>query len=290
MSDLRFEREFPCPHCRKSVAWRENPSQCPFCEGAFAPGVPLAPKPPRSLARILTGAWDVAKARQWEYLEADGKRRSENLFRAWAALSRNDAAGEMDEASSPAGTVRRQPVKRAKPVKWYQRGLVWTGLAVVLALLGWGGLTAWRTATKQAILERLAGLSSAARQADGQAVGSFYGASLTRFQTRYDVPHKTAVRALRQVFRDYPFVIQFAYKKPLFESVSLEEVSLLVDQEWELRGNETYSGSERHRLIWSRENGEWLITSEELIHTNWSRKSSSGTNVAGGTTAIGVQP
>jgi hypothetical protein len=229
---------------------------------------------------VFTGALDVAKARQWEYLELDARRRADELYRAWAALSRS-------EANSAVGPVVARRVKR--PAPWSGRGAVWAVVAVVAVLMAWGGLAAWRFMTRQAIEARLAELSKANLKADAQSVGRFYGGTLVRFQDSYDVPHEKAVRAVGQVFRDYPFVLRFEYKDPRFESVSFGEVSLLVNQEWELRGNEVYSGSERHRLIWRQEDGEWRIVSQELIKTNWTRKNAPRADGVGGASAIGVR-
>lgn len=284
-ADLRFESEIKCPHCGEGVAWAPELTECPQCRSRFAPGIPLRPKSARSLSRVLTGAMDVAKAKQWEYLELDARRRADELYRAWAALSRNE--GDVAVAAESKAPVRPVVAKRAKPGS--RRWAVWVGVSVVAILMAWGGVAAWSFMTRQAIEERLAGLSKANLKADVQAVGRFYAGTLVRFQDSYDVPHEKAVRAVRQAFRDYPFVLRFEYKDPRFESVSLGEVSLLVNQEWEFRGNEIYSGSERHRLIWRQEDGEWRIVSQELIKTNWTRKRAPRADGLGGTTAMGVR-
>ncbi len=287
-AELCFKSEIRCPHCGKSVVWAPEMTECPQCKSGFAPGIPLRPKQPRSLSRVLTGALDVAKAKHWDYLELDARRRADELYRAWAELSRNEV--NVDAAAGPNSAIRPVVAKRAKPpTPGSRRWAVWVGVSVVAILMAWGGVAAWSYMTRQAIEERLAGLSKANLKADVQAVGRFYAGTLVRFQDSYDVPHEKAVRAVRQAFRDYPFVLSFEYKDPRFESVSLGEVSLLVNQEWEFRGNEIYSGSERHRLIWRQEDGEWRIVSQELIKTNWTRKRAPRADGLGGTAAIGVR-
>lgn len=289
--DLRFEREVACPHCRKGVQWNADLSACPHCKGAFAPGIPLRPKPLRSLTRALTSALDAAKAREWEYLETDVMRRSERLYWAWAVLSRNEgSAGAGAEPEPVVRPVRVKTIRRGSSVKpWYRRWGVLAGFVAVLIMAVWGGVAAWHAATKEAIQERLSELSKASVRADGAAVGSFYGRTLVRFQNGYDVPHAKAARALGQLFRDYPFVMRFGYRNPVFETIAPGEVSVLVDREWEMRGNDIYSGSERHRLIWRREDGEWRIASQELLKTNWSRRTTPRAEAAGADTAIGVR-
>ena len=286
-SDLRFEREIVCPHCQKGVPWSPDLGECPFCEGGFAPRIPLRPKPSRSLSRVVTGALDVGKARKWEYMETDAKRRSEALYRVWAAHSRN----EVTDGSGLTPDVLQAPARKKvkPPTPWYRRGPVQAGIAAVVMLAIWGGAGLWRSATKQIIQDRLRQLSTATLKADPQSVGSFYGSTLVRFQNSYDVPHEKAVGSVRQLFREYPFVIRFDYQNPVFESVRIGEVSMLVDQEWELRGNEVFSGSERHRLIWKREDGAWRIASQELVKSHWSRKTPIAPDATSGAAAIGVR-
>lgn len=288
-SELRFEREFTCPHCRKAVSWNSDLSQCPHCEGEFAAGIPLRPKASRTLSMVLTSAMDVVKAKQRELKESDARRRSEELYRLWAAVSRNDDVAV--EQGPRIGSVR--PVgapSRKRPTPWHRQGAVWAGVAAVVTLTVLGGVAAWRSAAKGSIEERLNRISDAAMRADGRTMGGYYGGTLVRFQGRYDVPHQQVERAVSQVFRDYPFVIRYGFTNRVFESISLGEVSVLVDQEWELGGNDTYSGSERHRLIWRKESGAWCIVSQELIKTHWSRKSEALQGAAAGTALIGVQP
>lgn len=289
-SDLRFEREFACPHCRRAVSWSSDLSRCPRCEGEFAAGIPLRSKGAGSLSRVWTSAMDVAKAKQRELREIDARRRSEDLYKLWAAVSRNeDVAVEQGPRTGgirPVGGTQ----SRTRPTPWHRRWVGWAGLAAVVMLAVWGGVAAWRSATQQAIQERLNELSSAALRADGRTMGTYYGGTLMRFQSGYDVPREKAARAIAQVFWEYPFVIRYAFTNRLFESISFGEVSVLVDREWELRGNDKYSGSERHRLIWRNEGGAWRIVSQELVKTHWSRKSASSPDAAGGAVAIGAQP
>lgn len=285
-SKLRFQAEVQCPHCRQRVAWSSGIRRCPKCEGRFAPGIPLAPRVPRSLSHALAGALDAAKAEQREYRERDAQRRSEGLYRNWAAMSRDERASEMESGQ----TAQRSEVKGGvQQANWYGKGALWLGLSSVLLLLAWGGVAAWRSVTKKAIEEQLSGLSAAARRADGRAASGFYGATLVRYQKSFDVPHEKVASTVTQMFREYPFVLAYDYKNPQFESIMPGEVSLLVDQQWELRGNELYSGAERHRLIWRKEGGGWRIVSDELIKTHWSRKTKSAVDALAGTAAIGVR-
>lgn len=285
-SKLRFQADVLCPHCRKRVAWSTGIRHCPKCDGRFAPGIPLTPKPPRSLSQAVAGALDAAKAQQRDHRERDAQRRSESLYRSWAAMSLDEKVGAW-EGDQAARRARTKPGTQL--ANWQRRGAMWMGLASVLLLLAWGGVATWRSATRQAIEDQLSALSNVARRADGRAASAFYGATLVRFQNSFDVPHEKVSHALAQMFREYPFVLGFEYRNPQFESISLGEVSLLVDQQWELRGNEVYSGSERHRLIWRKEGGAWRIVSQELIKTHWSRKTKSAVDTSAGTVAIGVR-
>ena len=141
-ADLHFNREVACPHCRKSVPWSPDLGQCPWCAGGFAPGIPLKPKPARSLSKVLAGALDVTQARKWDHLEVDARRRSEGLYRLWAALSRNeDPPEEESPFRSVVHSIAVQPEKRLTP--WYGRWGVWVAVTAILALVVWGGVAAW---------------------------------------------------------------------------------------------------------------------------------------------------
>ncbi|HEY3443110.1 MAG TPA: hypothetical protein VGK29_20290 [Paludibaculum sp.] len=234
----------------------------------------------------MAGALDTSKAQQRDYQKRDAQRRAESMYRTWAAMSREGMVS-MEEGTRMA---RREGERSgARQASWYGRGAIWVGLASILLLLAWGGVAAWRSVTRQAIEEQLNALSAAARRADGRGASAFYGATLVRFQNGFDVPHEKVASALAKVFREYPFVLGFEYRNPQFESISIDEVSMLVDQQWELRGNEIYSGSERHRLIWRKEDGAWRIVSQELIKTHWSRKAKSAVDASAGSVAIGVR-
>lgn len=284
-SELSFEKAVTCPHCMKNVVWSAELSRCALCRGVFAPGIPLRPKQAHWLSIGRTGATDAFRVKQLEHKERDIQRRSEELYRSWASASRGEGSAT-EGAETSVRSQGERPAKRLRPL--YGRGVKWAGLAAVLIVIAWAGVTLWGSATKQTIQGRFNELSHATLRADGAAVGRFYGATLLRFQNGYDVPHEKAVLAVGQLFRDYPFVIRFEYKNPVFESVSIGEVSTFVDQDWELRGNEIYSGSERHRLIWRKESGEWRIVSQELIKTYWSRRTPFRTDASNGSMAIGV--